>query len=50
MTLTWAAMVSNGGPWPASVVGGIESHNEKGLNEPADVILVGVEDGVADTV
>lgn len=50
MTLTWAAMVTNGGPWPISVVGGRETHNEKGLKEPGSVVLVGVEDDLADTV
>ncbi|MET9203347.1 AAA family ATPase [Gordonia sp. NPDC003585] len=50
MTLMWAAMVSNGGPWPRSVVGEDESRNEKGLAEPAGIVLVGVEDDLADTV
>ncbi|OZG27696.1 hypothetical protein BH683_017650 [Williamsia sp. 1138] len=50
MTLAWAATVSNGGSWPRSVVGETMSSNEKGLHEPADVVLVGMEDDLADTV
>jgi hypothetical protein len=50
MTLTWAAMVSNGGPWPVTTVGDHQTRNEKGLCEPASVVLVGVEDDLADTV
>ncbi|GAC69930.1 AAA family ATPase [Gordonia soli] len=50
MTLTWASMVTTGGPWPCAIVGGRETHNEKGLNEPGSVVLVGVEDDIADTV
>ncbi|MGC5257119.1 AAA family ATPase [Gordonia sp. DT218] len=50
MTLKLAAMVSNGGPWPRVVVGDDESRNEKGLTGPASVVLVGVEDDLADTV
>ncbi|WP_231706573.1 AAA family ATPase [Tsukamurella conjunctivitidis] len=50
MTLTWAALVTRGGPWPTTMVGEIETRNEKGLNEPASVVLVGVEDDLADTV
>ncbi|GAA11011.1 hypothetical protein GOALK_016_01340 [Gordonia alkanivorans NBRC 16433] len=50
MTLKLAAMVSNGGPWPRVDVSGDTSRNEKGLTDPAAVVLVGVEDDLADTV
>ncbi|WP_157781288.1 AAA family ATPase [Gordonia terrae] len=50
MTLKLAAMVSNGGPWPRVDISGDTSRNEKGLTAPASVVLVGVEDDLADTV
>ena len=50
MTLTWAALVSKGGGWPRTVVQGKASRNKRGVREPADVVIVGVEDDIADTV
>lgn len=47
VTLSWASIVSNGRPWPATVINGktlISQH------PPADVVLVGVEDDESHTV
>ncbi|WP_123023581.1 AAA family ATPase [Mycolicibacterium stellerae] len=47
VTLSWAAIVSQGKPWPTSVVG---TKHVDSISDPADVVLVGIEDDEDDTV
>lgn len=47
VTLTWAAIVSQGKPWPTSVIG---TKRVDSVADPADVILVGIEDDEDDTI
>lgn len=47
VTLGWASIVSNGSPWPKTVVNGKTLVSQ---HDPADVVLVGVEDANDDTV
>ena len=47
VTLDWAQIVSNGNPWPITVIDGKELKSQR---PAAGVVLVGVEDGYADTV
>jgi RecA-family ATPase len=50
MTLAWAALVSTGREWPNTLVGGKPAGGRRGLPGPRGVVLVGVEDDLADTV
>jgi hypothetical protein len=47
MTLTMAAIVSQGKPWPTMVIG---TKRVDSMSDPASVILVGIEDDEDDTV
>lgn len=47
VTLDWARIVSTGALWPVSVING---RTLKSQHPPSGVVLVGVEDGAADTV
>lgn len=48
LTLTMAALVSRGGEWPLTVVDG--KTMPRSQSQPADVVLVGIEDDEDDTV
>ena len=47
ITLAMAAIVSQGKPWPTTVIG---TKRVDSIGDPADVVLVGVEDDEDDTV
>ncbi len=47
MTLNWASIVSTGAVWPITRVDQKELVSQ---HDPADVILIGVEDALDDTV
>jgi hypothetical protein len=47
LTLAMAAIVSQGKPWPTTVVG---TKHRDSISDPANVVLVGIEDDEDDTV
>ena len=47
LTMAMASIVSQGKPWPTTVVGG---RPRDSISDPASVVLVGIEDDNADTV
>lgn len=48
MTMLWAAIVSQGSPWPLTTVNGVPQSVDQA--EPAGVVLVGIEDDAEDTI
>lgn len=48
ITINWASMVSTGAAWPETVTA--DGKTMASRHDPADVVLVGVEDSNADTV